>query len=386
MPSLEASQLLTPAGPLPHPVITFDSDGAIAVVETGSDASSTDSSVLAPAFFDIHTHGAVGEDVMSATPAGFSKLQRFYATCGVGFYCPTTVTAAIDTTLAALDRIATEVERGPQPLQAQPIGIHLEGPFLSSAKRGVHPLVHLLPPAIAVFERFWEAARGHIVLLTVAPELPGALDLIRHAVSRGVRVSLGHTNATAQETVAAIEAGATSATHTFNAMRPLDHREPGVLGTTLDRKELYAELIADTVHVAPPLIRLWHRAKGRDRAILVTDSMQAAGSGEGEYTLGGLPVTVQAGRALLTGDLQAGKETLAGSILTLDVAVANLQRHAGCPLPDALYAAAYNPAALLGRPELVHLEAGVPANLNRFDEEGRLVATYIRGERVSGQN
>ncbi len=386
MPTLTANRLITATAELPNPLLRLDHDGTLALLETDGHPSAEDTSVLTPAFLDIHTHGAAGEDVMSATPEGFARLNRFYATRGVAWYCPTTVTAPVDTTLHALDRIATQIEAqlagGAQSLQAQPVGIHLEGPFLSAAKRGVHPTEHLLTPDIAAFDRFYEAARGHIVLLTLAPELPHALDLIRHVVGLGVRVSLGHSNATAAETLAALEAGATSATHTYNAMRPLDHREPGILGTALDDPRLFAELIADGVHVAPPLVRLWYRAKSHDRAILITDSMPAAGSPEGSYTLGGLPVTVRDGRAVLTGDLAQGKETLAGSILTLDTAVANLQRYTGCSLTEAVRAATHTPATLLGRPELTSLVPGQPANLNRFDQGGQLIATYIRGEQV----
>ncbi len=384
MQTVRASQYLTAAGPLANPLLRIDRDGFLSSVDVDPALPDDDATTLAPAFLDIHTHGAVGQDVMSASPAGFAALQRFYATRGVAWYCPTTVTAPLDATLRALDRIATQIERGPQPFQAQPVGVHLEGPFLSAAKRGVHPAEHLLTPDIRIFDRLWEAARGHIVLLTIAPELPNALDLIRHAVHLGVRVSLGHSNATAAETLAALDAGATGATHTFNAMRPLDHREPGILGATLDDPRLFAELIVDGIHVAPPLVRLWYRAKGAQRAILVTDSMPAAGSPEGSYTLGGLPVTVSNGRALLSGDLAAGKETLAGSILTLDAAVVNLRHHTGCALAEAVRAATHTPAALLGRPELTALVPGSPAHLNRFDGTGRLIATYIQGDQVSG--
>ena len=381
--ALNAGRLLLGPAQLPNQGIAIDEDGkitAIAPAEIGADDAAT---TLAPAFLDIHTHGALGHDVMSATPAEFRVLQRFLATRGVAHYLPTTVTAGVDTTLRALERMADAIERSPQPGEAQPIGIHLEGPFLSHPKRGVHPAEHLLTPSVELFERLQQAARGHILLLTLAPELPGALDLIAHAAGRGVRVSLGHTDATAAETLAAIDAGARSATHTFNAMRALDHREPGVLGTVLDDERVYAELICDGVHVAPAIVRLWLKAKGPTRAILVTDAMSATGCGEGEYTLGGLPVTVAGSRALHTGDLAAGKETLAGSLLTMDTAVANLQRMTGVDLPTAVAMASHTPAAMLGRPELTAVAPGLPANLNRFDANGHLIATYLRGLEVA---
>ena len=179
------------------------------------------------------------------------------------------------------------------------MGIHLEGPFLSHAKRGVHPPAELQPPTVELFERLQQAARGHIRLLTIAPEIPGALDLIAHATHSGTRVSLGHSDATAAQTRAAIAAGAASATHTFNAMRRLDHREPGIAGVVLDAESLYAELICDGIHVAPEFVRLWLRAKGEERAILVTDGISATGMPDANYLLGELEVTVKNGRCLL---------------------------------------------------------------------------------------
>ena len=379
---LTAAHLLSGELSLADVELTIDETGHILSLGTNAEREDGPETTLAPAFFDIHMHGALGHDVMSASPAEFSVLQRFLATRGVAHYLPTTVTAALDTTLHALERLADAVERGPQPSEAQPVGIHLEGPFLSPTKRGVQPAADLLAPSITLFDRLQQAARGHITLLTLAPELPGATDLITHATARGVRISLGHTNATAAETLAAIEAGAVGATHTFNAMRALDHREPGVLGTVLDDSRLYAELICDGIHVMPPVVRLWWRAKGLNRVILVTDAMPATGCGDGKYTLGGLPVTVINGRPLLTDDLAEGRDVLAGSILTMDTAVANLQQVTGCSLAAAVAAATQNPAVMLNRPELTAISPGHPANFNRFDANGHLLATYLRGEQV----
>lgn len=405
MTTLTARCLLTDVGSIEYPVLTLAEDGTLADISSDPLALAQETDTLAATFLDIHTHGALGHDVMSASPAALSEMQRFLARHGVAHYLPTTVTAGIDTTLRALEAIADAIEAVPCGDEARPLGIHLEGPFLAHAKRGVHPTEFLQPPDPALFDRFQAAARGHILLMTVAPEpnawsattiggsstqqpernVSGstgmtALDLIRHATAQGVRCSLGHTNATAAQALAAIAAGAVSATHTFNAMRPLDHREPGVLGVVLDDAQLYAEAICDGVHAEPPLIRLWLKAKGRDRAILITDSMSATGMPDGAYTLGGLPVTVANNRAVLTNDLQAGKETLAGSLLTMDRAVANCQAFTGCTLADAVRFASDNPARMLGRPELTRLAPGSAANLNRFDARGRLVATYLRGE------
>ena len=206
---------------------------------------------LAPAFFDVHIHGAAGHDVMEATPEALTAIGSLLAAHGTGSFLATTVTASLDATLHAVSGLALLI-REPSSVNshglngkpvARPLGIHLEGPFLSYAKRGVHLAEHLLAPDLAVFDRLFEAAEGQLRLMTLAPELPGAVELAAHAIARGVRVSIGHSNATAAETRAVIAAGAVSATHTFNAMRPLDHREPGVLGAVLTTDSLFAELI-----------------------------------------------------------------------------------------------------------------------------------------------
>ncbi|HEX4156027.1 MAG TPA: N-acetylglucosamine-6-phosphate deacetylase [Acidobacteriaceae bacterium] len=379
--TLTARTLITGTGSIDFPVVTLAADGTIAEIGSDPRALAREQDILTPAFFDIHTHGAMNHDVMFASPTDLGKMQRFLATHGTAHYLPTTVTAPIDTTLHSLEALANAVESTPREREARPVGIHLEGPFLSHAKRGVHPADQLQPPSIELFDRFQQAARGHIRLLTLAPELPGALDLIRHATSHGVRVSLGHTNALAADARAAIDAGATSATHTFNAMRALDHREPGVLGVALDDNRLFAELICDGIHVAPELVRLWLKAKGPDRAILVTDAMSAAGMPEGNYKLGELDVTVAHGRAFLAGDLDQGKHTLAGSVLTLDKAIENLHKFTSQNPAETVLLATKNPSKMLNLPELTRLAPGSAATLNRL-ASGRLTATYIRGQRI----
>jgi len=380
--TITARRLLTDSAVVDYPVITFADDGTIAEISSDPKALAQQVDTLAAAFLDVHTHGAMGHDVMSASSAQLGEMQRFLADHGVAHYLPTTATTSIDATLHALEALADAIEAEPREGEARPVGIHLEGPFLSHAKRGVHPAQELHLPSIELFDRFHQAARGRIALMTLAPELPGALDLIRHAISLGARVSLGHSNALAAETLAAIDAGAISATHTFNAMRALDHREPGILGIALDDDRLFAEIICDGIHVAPPLVRLWLKAKGLDRAILVTDAMSATGMPDGEYRLAGLSVQVANGRAQLSEDLAKGKHTLAGSVLTLDRGVANLQSFTGASLAHAARMASHNPAAMLGRPELTRIHAGDAANLNRFDAASRLTATYIRGQQI----
>lgn len=372
--TLTARRLYNSQGSLDYPVVAIDDAGFITSID--SDPSLKSEDILTSTFLDIHTHGAVGHDVMHASATKFDAINKFFATKGVGHYLPTTVTAPIDQTLHSLEALANAIESHTSSNKAQPIGIHLEGPFISHAKRGVHPPADILPPDIGLFDRFHQAARGHIRLITIAPEIPGALALIEHAASIGIRVSIGHTNATSEEAHAALEAGATSATHTFNAMRPLDHRDPGVIATVLDDDRLFAELICDGIHVAPEMIRLWLKAKGSDKAILVTDSMSATGMPDGIYTLGTFQVEVANGRALSNG-------SLAGSVLTMDRAVANLQRFTGSPLGTAVRLASHNPAKLLGLEGSIGNPApGQPANFNVFNGSGDLQSTLLNGVKI----
>ena len=333
---------------------------------------------LAPAFFDIHIHGAAGHDVMEATPEALAAVAGFLASRGTSGFLATTVTAPLDATLRAVDGLAKLIAHPIGDGLAQPLGIHLEGPFLSHAKRGVQPAEHLLAPNITTFDKLFEAGQGQVRLMTLAPELPGATELTEHATKRGVRVSLGHSNATAAETRAAIAAGAVSATHTFNAMRALDHREPGILGTVLTDDALFAELICDGVHSRPEMARLWWRAKGPERAILVTDAMSAAGMPDGEYDLGGFPVQVVQGCAMRDG-------VLAGSLLTLDRALANFLAFTGANLDEGLRLLTANPAAMTGLgQEAGSIAPGRKANLVAVSAEGKLIAAFVGGQPTKG--
>ena len=364
------------------PVIAAE-DGRIVSIASQKDAAIPTGEVhafpgltLGPAFFDVHIHGSAGHDVMEATPEALLTIGKFLAKRGVGAYLATTVTAPMDATLRSLNGLAKLIEKAPEGALTWPIGIHLEGPFLSHAKRGVHPPDLLLAPQIDVFDRMFEAAGGHVRLMTLAPELPGAAELAAHATAKGVRVSVGHSNATAAETTPVLAAGATSATHTFNAMRPLDHREPGILGVVLTRDDLFAELICDGIHTAPELVRLWWKAKGAERAILITDGMAAAGMPDGEYMLGGFPVQVAHGKATANG-------VLAGSVLTLDRALKNFIEFTGATVEDGLRLLGANHAAMTGfSGRAGSVAVGQPANLVAVDVAGKLVQSIHAGALV----
>ncbi len=328
--------------------------------------------VLAPAFFDIHIHGAAGHDVMEATPQALSCVGQFLAARGTGAYYATTVSAPVDVTLKSLEGLAKIIAQAPVEGEAKPVGIHLEGPFLSHGKRGAHPANRLLAPDIGLFDRMFDAAEGNVRLMTVAPELPGAAELVAHATSRGVRISVGHSDANACQTRSAIEAGATSATHTYNAMRVLDHKNPGILETVLTCDDVYAELICDGIHNMPELVRLWWRAKGPEKAILVTDAMSATGMPDGEYQLGDFPVRVANGRAMI-GD------ALAGSVLTLDKALRNFVEFTGASVAQGLRLMTANPAAMTGTGDRGNLTVGGAADFVAVDARGNLLASVVGG-------
>jgi N-acetylglucosamine-6-phosphate deacetylase len=381
---LTAEKLWNGTSPVDHPVILIE-DGHIASIDsrTGAEGPATNgdqvldypNATLAPAFFDVHIHGAAGHDVMEATPEALKTIGRLLAAHGTGSYLATTVTAPVDATLQSLSALAKLLAHPPDPTETVtwPIGIHLEGPFLSHAKRGVHPPELLLAPDVGLFDRFYEAAEGHVRLMTLAPELPGAVELAAHATSRGVRVSVGHSNATAAETRTAIAAGAVSATHTFNAMRPLDHREPGILGVVLTTDSLFAELICDGIHNTREMVKIWWRCKGPERAILITDAMSATGMPDGEYSLAGLKIQVANGKASF-GDV------LAGSVLTLDQALTNFLAFTGASIEQGLRLLTANPAAMTGLSNQAgSLSAGQPANLVAVNTNGKLIASFLNG-------
>lgn len=332
--------------------------------------------LLGPAFLDVHIHGAAGHDVMEGTPESLEAVGRFLATKGTANFLATTVSAPLDATLRSVEGLARQIEKDTAEGTARPIGIHLEGPFLSHAKRGVHPPERLMKPDIGIFDRIYEAAQGHVRLMTMAPELEGAAELTAHATSRDVRISVGHSNATAAETRAVIAAGAVSATHTFNAMRALDHREPGILGTVLTADELYAELICDGIHTAPEMVRLWWKTKGEECGILVTDAMSATGMPEGEYLLGGFAVQVADGKAMANG-------VLAGSVLTLDRALRNFLTFTGATAEQGLRLMTANPAAMTGFEDKAgSLRVGGRADLVAVNATGALMASVVGGARV----
>lgn len=378
---LTADRLVAPEETIENPVVTIE-DGVIATITSRAAAELSPGRhldfagcTLAPALFDVHMHGGMGHDVMEATPEAISVVGHFLARNGVGSYLATTMTAHMDAILKSLAGIAKFI--GSRDYGARPLGIHIEGPFLSPHKKGCHPEDLLQTPTLEAFERMWQASEGNIRLMTIAPELPNAPEVIAHATKLGVRCSLGHSNAVAAEAKAGFRAGAASATHTFNAMRAFDHRDPGLLGEVLTNDELYAELICDGLHVDPAAVSIWWRCKGPERAILITDAMSAAGMPDGVYKLAELDVRVTGGKAMID------ENTLAGSTLTLNRGVKNFAAFTGAPVEQAARLASRNPARMTGFDgETGSLAIGRAADITVLNASNEVVKTFLRGASV----
>lgn len=333
---------------------------------------------LVPGFVDVHIHGGGGHDVMEATTDALNAIATMAARHGTTSLVATTVTASEETTLRSLDGIARAIGAarltGPsREPRAEIIGIHFEGPFISRARRGVHPAEWIAAPSGALLEKFLGAAQGTAKILTLAPELPGALELIAAARKAGVVVSLGHTDANYDQARAAIEAGASHAAHVFNAMRPFSHRDSGVLGAVLGSANVTAELIADGVHVDAGAMRMLLAAKTPARTILVSDATAATGMPDGTYRLGTFEVKVSGGVC------RSAEGKLAGSTLTLDRALRNIVS-LGVPLADAVRMVTSNPARLLGlEARKGSLAAGADADLVLLDADLNVAGVMTRG-------
>jgi N-acetylglucosamine-6-phosphate deacetylase len=334
---------------------------------------------LVPGLIETHVHGMLEHDVADATPEALAAIGRALARHGVTSWLPTTVACppeALDATLRAVSAAQTE-EGAPQG--ARVLGAHLESNFLAPRYKGAQPEAWLRSPDDAELRAVLSRWRRSLSLVTLAPELPGALDLIRTLVEWDIVVSVGHSDATHDEVLAAVEAGATRVTHLCNAQRPFHHREPGVVGAGLVCDELFTELIADLVHVHPAGLEIARRCKGPGRLVLVSDALRGTGLPPGRYELGGQETTLDGTVARLADG------TIAGSTLTLDRAVAHMVRHTGASLADAFWMASAAPAESLRLPDRGALAPGMRADVALFDGELRCTGTMVGGVWVHGQ-
>ncbi|MGG5254815.1 N-acetylglucosamine-6-phosphate deacetylase [Neobacillus sp. SM06] len=328
-----------------------------------------------PGFIDVHIHGVNGADVMDATPEALNTMAMTLPKEGTTSFLATTITQNEEAIERALKNASHYIISQRTAGTAEVLGIHLEGPFVNPKRAGAQPVQYIVDPNLEQFQQWQSMANDQIKLVTLAPEQPGGLELVRYLKRYGIIASIGHSDATFAEVMAAIDAGVNHVTHLFNQMRGLHHREPGVVGAAFLKEEVKAELIADGVHVRPEMVELAFKLKRKDGLILITDSMRAKCLKNGHYDLGGQDVTVQNGKAVLEDG------TLAGSILRLGDAVKNLQAFAGCSLKDAIEMASVNPAKQLNLYDRKgSLSVGKDADIVLLNQESEVCMTFCRGK------
>lgn len=324
-----------------------------------------------PGLIDVHFHGCVGEDFSDATPEGLQKIADFELSQGVTYICPTGMTLPEEQLTAICKN--TAAHRASNSGGAEVVGAHLEGPFLCEAKKGAQNGAYLHDPDVPMLQRLQEAAGGCVKLVTVAPEQSGSLEFIQAAKKLGVHVSVGHTVANYETAKAAFEAGADHATHLYNAMPPLAHRDPGVIGAAYEVPSVKPELICDGIHIHPGVVRLTFDLFGKERMIIISDSLRATGMPDGEYPFGGQMIEVHGNRATILGH----PETLAGSVTSLMGCLRQAVSF-GIPVADAVRACTYNPAQSIGIDGRVGtLDVGKEASIVLLDQEDLSIKKII---------
>jgi N-acetylglucosamine-6-phosphate deacetylase len=378
--TLAGARVVTPEGVLDRGWIRVAGD-RIEAVGTGSPAGTgpdLGGGWVLPGFVDIHVHGGGGASFTEGGSDDARRAARFHREHGSTRIVASLVTAPVDELAERCSMLADLADEGVID------GIHLEGPFLSHARCGAQDPRYLIDPDVAAFERLHAAARGHLKQITIAPELPGAADLIRAVGAAGVVAAAGHTDASAEVTDAAIDAGVTHATHLFNGMRPLDHRQPGPAGALLVR-EVTCEAISDGTHLHDMTIELIARAAGPGNLVLITDAMAAAGMPDGAYHLGQQAVTVSGGVARLA-EGTPGAGSIAGSTATMAHVVHHAITSAGLPVTEVAAAASTTPARIVGLAGVTGaLRPGLAADLVLLNDDFTLRAVMSRGQWVSGQ-
>lgn len=337
----------------------------------GEDRLDVSDCYILPGFIDTHIHGAYGTRISDDKP-DLEAMCRFEATQGVTGLAVTTAASAFDDLLRQLEVAAASADIT-VPRGTKVLGIHAEGPFISSKKKGAMNPDNIIVPDIEKFDEMLEKSHGYIKIMTVAPETEGAADLIRYAVGKGVTVSLGHTMATFDETQAAIEAGASQLTHTFNAMVGLNHREPGVLGAGLTNPDVVCEMICDYVHLHPAVVKMVYLLKGADNINMISDSGHAAGMNVEQFTVDGLT------RYVKDGVVRLADGTIAGSAKTMLDGVHNLLA-SGLPLEDISKMASLNPAKSLKLDQVTgSIQVGKLADLVVLDRNYKPIFTFVNG-------
>ena len=332
---------------------------------------------ISPGLIDVHLHGAAGHEVMDASPEGLREIARHQAHCGVTGFMPATLTAPIDRICRAVRSIRDAMELS---LESEILGVHLEGPFVSTARKGAQDPSYIKAIEKMDLDSLANAASGLKTIITVAPEVGDNLSFFPEMTGRGWIVSMGHSDATWEQGLHAVQAGVSHATHLFNAWREFQHREPGGIGAVMDSEEVYAELIPDGIHVHPSFLRLAIARKGKDRVCLITDSLKVAGLPDGTYPWGGLEIVLTGREVRLK-----SSRVLAGSVLRLNEGVRNIVDWTGCEVWEAVNMASLNPARNLGLDRRIgSIAQGKAANFAVFDKDFRVIETWLRGKPVPG--
>ena len=378
---IDAGILLTPLNRFAPGRLIIDGSsiadgGPAATIQLPSGAERIDASqmLVVPGFIEPHIHGCGGVDVMEGTYDCLNAISRILPGHGTTSFLATTVSSLPDVLTAAVEKLGALTHRTFDG--AQLIGIHLEGPFISTTKRGTHKCANVLAPDAALLEKWLRRANKSVRLVTLAPELSGANELVRLAKDYGAQLAMGHSNATFEEAKSAVERGICYAVHTFNAMRAFSHREPGIVGEVLADDRIFAEIIADGIHVDPAVVRLFARAKGKERVLLVSDGISATAMPDGRYVLGQDTVEV------INGVCRDAEGRLAGSTLTQENALRNFVEWTGWSIEDALLGLTLNPARALRLEKKGVLEAGADADVVLMDHTFRVMKTFAKGKLV----
>ena len=330
--------------------------------------------VVVPGFIDEHVHGAAGSDAMDGTMEDLGKIANALASEGPTAFLATTMTQSPENITKALKAVKAYRELSPES-GAEILGVHLEGPFISKDFVGAQPIEYLAKPSVEVFKKYQDASGDCVRIVTLAPEVEGSTELIKYLVSQNIVASIGHTNATYVDVKKAVEVGATNLTHTYNAMKPLHHREVGTVGSGFLFDELNCECICDGIHVSGPAIQLLHKNKPADKMTLITDAMRAKHMPDGVSELGGQVVIVKNGEARLENG------TLAGSVLKMNNAVKNVMKFLNLPLEEVVKLASQNPAKNLGVfDQMGSIKEGKRADFVILDKDLNVVQTVRNGK------
>lgn len=329
---------------------------------------------LSPGFIDIHNHGSYGHDTMEATYQAIESMAEFHIKNGVTGFLPTTMTNPSEEIVKAIKNTADYMNNQSISNKAKVLGLYIEGPYFSQERKGAQPSEYIKPINLMELEMFINQADGSVKVAAIAPELANADEAISFLKNQGITISAGHTNATYEEALLGIERGITQATHLYNGMRSFSHREPGVLGAVLTDERVACEMICDGIHVHPAAMKMAVKLKGKDRIILISDAMMAAGLSDGKYQLGGQDVFVKDGAARLASG------ALAGSTLTLNRAVYNMVHLVGVPLNEAVQMASLNPAKAIKADKYKgSIEIGKDADIIAFDDNLDIFLAVVEG-------